>query len=165
MTDAFIKTLNKRIDESQKFYYSILICGRWLSIRFELLGNLVILCTALMAIFERGSLSPGQVGLSISYAMTITSTLYLLVKGITYLESYIVAVERILEYTRIEQEAEWYTQYGRQEIVANSWPHTGDITFHNYSTRYRAGMDLVLKQLNIVIPSGKRVGIVGRTGW
>lgn len=34
----------------------------------------------------------------------------------------------------------------------------------NYSTRYRPGLDLVVKDLNANIKPGEKVGIVGRTG-
>lgn len=36
--------------------------------------------------------------------------------------------------------------------------------FENYSTRYRAGLALCLKQINLNIPGGSKVAIVGRTG-
>lgn len=36
--------------------------------------------------------------------------------------------------------------------------------FNNYSVRYREGLDLVLKDLDLSISGGEKVGIVGRTG-
>ncbi|WAR17124.1 MRP1-like protein, partial [Mya arenaria] len=44
------------------------------------------------------------------------------------------------------------------------WPHTGNVTFKHFSTRYRDGLDLVVKGISCQIKGGERVGIVGRTG-
>ncbi|XP_035829327.1 canalicular multispecific organic anion transporter 1-like [Aplysia californica] len=47
---------------------------------------------------------------------------------------------------------------------AKSWPSKGVVEFNRYQTRYREGLDLVLKGVNCCINSGEKVGIVGRTG-
>jgi ABC-type multidrug transport system fused ATPase/permease subunit len=44
------------------------------------------------------------------------------------------------------------------------WPAKGHLRFHHYSTRYREGLDLVLKNISIDILPGQSIGIVGRTG-
>ena len=44
------------------------------------------------------------------------------------------------------------------------WPSTGHVKFDHYSTRYREGLNLVLRDVTIDIPGGTKVGIVGRTG-
>jgi ATP-binding cassette, subfamily C (CFTR/MRP), member 1 len=45
-----------------------------------------------------------------------------------------------------------------------SWPTQGAIEFKNYSTRYRPGLDLVLKNIDLSIKGHEKVGVVGRTG-
>ena len=54
------------------------IFARWLAIRLEFVGNLVILFAALFAVIDRnsgsGSLDPGLAGLSITYALQVTIT-------------------------------------------------------------------------------------------
>ena len=44
------------------------------------------------------------------------------------------------------------------------WPQYGVVEFENYQTRYRDGLDLVLKGISCQIQSGEKIGIVGRTG-
>ncbi|CAG2240979.1 ABCC1 [Mytilus edulis] len=44
------------------------------------------------------------------------------------------------------------------------WPQNGVVEFKRYSTRYRDGLDLVLKGIDTQINAGEKVGIVGRTG-
>lgn len=46
----------------------------------------------------------------------------------------------------------------------DNWPNEGRIEFRGYSTRYREGLDLVLKQVSFEIEGSQKVGIVGRTG-
>lgn len=75
-------------------------------------------------------------------------------------ETNIVSVERIKEYQENKQEAAWE----KLDSAPKSWPESGAVTFKNYSVRYREGLDLVLKDLNIQIKAGEKVGIVGRTG-
>jgi len=41
---------------------------------------------------------------------------------------------------------------------------SGDICFDNYSMSYRQDSPLILDNLSLTIPAGKKVGIVGRTG-
>ena len=44
------------------------------------------------------------------------------------------------------------------------WPNRGEVEFKSYSTRYREGLDLVLKRINCHVMPGEKIGIVGRTG-
>ena len=78
------------------------------------------------------------------------------------LEANFVAVERIQQYFNIPGEAPRTTQ--SDESVAINWPTEGRIEFINAKLKYRPGLPLVLKGLNISIPSRSKVGVVGRTG-
>lgn len=50
---------------------------RWLAMRLESLGNLVVFFSALFAVISRDSLESGLVGLSISYALNVKKNLHL----------------------------------------------------------------------------------------
>ena len=41
---------------------------------------------------------------------------------------------------------------------------TGDIIFDHYAMSYRPGLPKIIDELSLVIPAGKKIGIVGRTG-
>lgn len=109
----------------------------------------------------RDTLDAGTVGLSVSYALSVTQTLNWLVRMTSDVETNIVAVERIKEYSETPQEAEWEIP----ERKPNSrWPDQGMITFDRYQTRYREGLELVLHDVTCKVEPGEKVGIVGRTG-
>ena len=60
---------------------------------------------------------------------------------VSEIETNIVSVERLKEYSELEQEAAYVTDTKAPE----GWPDGACIEFRNYSTRYREGLDLVLK--------------------
>jgi len=71
------------------------------------------------------------------------------------------SVERMLEYSDLPPEE---LEKSPAEPVDKSWPQHGDIKIENFSCRYRPGLPLVLKNLNIHINHGEKIGVVGRTG-
>jgi ATP-binding cassette subfamily C (CFTR/MRP) protein 1 len=97
-TESFIRENEKKVDENQVCYYPIVVANRWLGIRLEIIGNLLIMFASLFAVISRGSIQPGLVGLSLSYALNVTNALNMLVRMTTEVETNLVAVERIQEY-------------------------------------------------------------------
>jgi hypothetical protein len=71
-------------------------------------------------------------------------------------ETNAVAVERIKEYGETNQEAEWEIP---ERKPVPSWPDKGAITFERYQTRYREGLDLVLRNVTCVIEPGEKVRV------
>lgn len=69
----FVKHSESLVDNNQICFYPSIIANRWLSVRLETLGNLVVLFAALFAVIGReNGIDPGLVGLTISYALTVS---------------------------------------------------------------------------------------------
>ena len=51
-----------------------------------------------------------------------------------------------------------------KKLSSHDWLLNGSINFINFSVKYRPNTDLVLKNINLKINAGEKVGIVGRTG-
>ncbi|NXL09578.1 MRP3 protein, partial [Mesembrinibis cayennensis] len=158
---SFIDMSDLKMDENQKSYYPGIVSNRWLGVRVEFVGNCIVLFAALFAVIGKNSLNAGLVGLSVSYALQVTLSLNWMVRMTSELETNIVAVERIKEYSETETEAPWIIE---GKSPPEDWPSKGELEFVNYSVRYRKGLDLVLKGLNLKVHGGEKIGIVGRTG-
>ncbi|XP_053207952.1 ATP-binding cassette sub-family C member 3-like isoform X2 [Panonychus citri] len=150
-----------RVDKNQSCSFANMAAGRWLSIRLQFLGNLIVFTSAVFAVSSRSRLSPGLTGLFVSYASQITGILNMLVRSVTDVEINIVAVERCLEYTKTEQEAPDIIESNRPQP---NWPDKGEVIFRDYNTRYRDDLDPVLVNISLTINPNEKIGIVGRTG-
>uniref|UniRef100_A0A8R1E2N2 Multidrug resistance-associated protein 1 n=12 Tax=Caenorhabditis japonica TaxID=281687 RepID=A0A8R1E2N2_CAEJA len=162
LVDRFCKLSETKVDTHVQCRYLNYVANRWLSVRLEFIGNCIVLFSALFAALTRTTTTSGVIGLSVSYALNITTVLNFAVRQITKLETNIVSVERVQEYAETETEAEWKSEPGKEP--PQNWPSEGRIVMNNYSARYRAGLNLVVKQLNVEIKPHEKIGIVGRTG-
>ncbi|QRG38744.1 hypothetical protein FDK38_003162 [Candidozyma auris] len=158
------KFLNEaRIDKNMRAYHPSVNANRWLAVRLEFLGSVIILASSGLAILtlKSSGISAGMVGLSVSYALQITQSLNWIVRMTVEVETNIVSVERVLEYSELTPEAPEVVYDNRPP---KTWPQDGEVVFKNYSTRYRPELDLVLKNINLEIKPHEKIGIVGRTG-
>lgn len=153
-----------RIDANLQAYFPSISANRWLAIRLEFIGAVVILSAAglfVTAVVGGSKITSGRVGLVMSYALQIVTSLNWIVRQTVEVETNIVSVERVLEYARLPSEAPEIVPANRPPV---SWPPKGALAFNGYSTRYREGLDLVLKNVNLDIKSHEKIGVVGRTG-
>ena len=153
-----------RIDANLRAYFPSINANRWLAVRLEFLGSVIILAAAgfaIVSVSTGSGLSAGLVGLAMSYALQITQSLNWIVRQTVEVETNIVSVERVLEYARLPSEAPEIISKNRPPV---SWPAKGALSFDNYSTRYRKGLDLVLKDVSLDIKAREKIGVVGRTG-
>ncbi|PNS15381.1 Metal resistance protein YCF1 [Sphaceloma murrayae] len=153
-----------RMDANLRAYYPSISANRWLAVRLEFIGSVIILAAAglgIISVVSGSGLSAGLVGLFMSYALQITQSLNWIVRQTVEVETNIVSVERVLEYAGLPSEAPEVISKHRPPT---SWPSKGALSFNNYSTRYREGLDLVLRDIDLTIKSHEKIGIVGRTG-
>lgn len=153
-----------RVDANLRAYYPSVSANRWLAVRLEFIGSVIIFAAATFAIISvtTGSgLSAGMVGLAMSYALQITQSLNWIVRQTVEVETNIVSVERVLEYANLPSEAPDVIFKKRPPI---GWPAQGQISIKNYSTRYREGLDPVLRNISLDIKAKEKIGVVGRTG-
>ncbi|TMS36963.1 hypothetical protein L596_004005 [Steinernema carpocapsae] len=162
--DRFVAESQRKVDDNLVTYYPSIVANRWLAVRLELVGNMIVLCSALFAALYRDStgVTAGLVGLSVSYALNITQTLNWAVRMTSELETNIVAVERIQEYSDSPTEASLYSE--NSTSPGKTWPSEGAIEIQNLRIRYREGLEQVLKGVSVSIKPSEKIGIVGRTG-
>ncbi len=73
-TTRFFSESAALIEQNLRHQYAASMCKRWLSLRSELTGNLVVLLAAVLAVAQRSAVSAGWVGLAVSFAMSVTET-------------------------------------------------------------------------------------------
>lgn len=148
---------------NMKLLYMLRALNRWLLSRLQFIGLVAVLAAALLSLatlWTRLPLTAGTAGFVMTYALLTTNSLSFVVRMSAEVESTIVAFERCLEYTELPEE-EPAGQYRR---LGPAFPARGTIEFDHYSARYRANLDLVLKDVSVSIGAGEKVGVVGRTG-
>jgi ATP-binding cassette subfamily C (CFTR/MRP) protein 1 len=153
-----------RVDANIRAFFPSISANRWLAVRLEFIGSAILLFAstfAVIAVHGGGGPSSGLLGLAMSYALQVTSSLNWIVRQTVEVETNIVSVERVLEYATLPSEAPEIISKKRPPI---SWPARGAVEFHNYSTRYRPELDLVLKGISMSIKPREKIGVVGRTG-
>lgn len=80
----------------------------------------------------------------------------------TELENQMTSVERVVEYSQIEQEPPLETPPNKKP--PSTWPDKGKIQFRNLYLKYTPEDPPVLKDLNFTVNPKEKIGIVGRTG-
>eukprot|EP01041_Mallomonas_annulata_P006698 gene6698-13581_t len=252
LVSVFEKKISIAIDDMQRVSFSAAVASQWLSVRMQLLGSIVTtslaLSSCLSVCFDLLPVSPGVLGLAMTYSLSVLGTLSALVSSLTEVELELVSVERVLEYSKLPKESDeddnedgdgdgindvdefmsydkslsegiqsslLYNTNGnnnnnnnnsiwnpiersndksglyetllpktkkKESIVKHTtfipnvshniisqrlhfqWPRDGAISFRGMSLGYTTGVPLALKDINVDIPSGSRVAVVGRSG-
>ena len=151
------------VGKNLHFQYVSQMMRRWLSLRSDLVGNVVVLLAGLLAVAQKDAVTAGWVGLTISYAMSATETFQWVLNHGTRVEELAVGVERIRETEKYTpQEATWRNI--RVDPEDQKWLKKGSIEFKDYSMSYAPDLDPVLQGLNLSINAGEKIGVCGRTG-
>jgi len=122
---------------------------------------LVVAITALLVVLERENINPGLAGMALTYALSLTNILNMMVRVFSEIENQLVAVERIVEYSNLPTEGPYEVPHKKPD---GNWPREGRIVIRDLKMRYRDNLDLVLKGVSAEIKPKEKVGVVGRTG-
>ncbi|XP_078175279.1 ABC transporter C family member 3-like [Carex rostrata] len=135
----------------------------WLSLRLEMLSSVIFaFCLVFLVTIPPGLIDPGFAGLAVTYGLNLNMQLSSVIWSFCTLETCIISVERILQYTSIPSEPPLST---RDDLLLDcSWPIQGEILLENLQLRYAPQLPFVLKGISCTFTGGTKTGIVGRTG-
>ncbi|THV08675.1 P-loop containing nucleoside triphosphate hydrolase protein [Dendrothele bispora CBS 962.96] len=163
-TARFVNDNKYFIDLENRALFLTVTNQRWLAVRLDCLGAVLVFFIALFAVIGVSGISPAQIGVMLSYSTTLTQLCSIVTRQSAEVENYMNSVERIINYSedgRIEQEPP-------HEIESTKplpqWPSKGAIELKNISMSYRPGLPNVLHVISLSIKAGEKIGIVGRTG-
>ncbi|KAL4105868.1 hypothetical protein PRIC1_003924 [Phytophthora ramorum] len=168
VTVSFIGHNNYLLDKNQRAYFLNFTINCWLALRLEFVGTCIAAAAALSAVLAHGTNAAegtafaGIVGVSLTYAFTVTQSLNWTVRMISQLQTQMVSVERIQTYTEMPTEAALESTAALKPSL--DWPTAGAISFNRVDLRYRPGLPRVLRGLTFSVNAKEKVGIVGRTG-
>ncbi|CAH8266319.1 unnamed protein product [Arabidopsis lyrata] len=152
----------KRVNANLRMDFHNNGSNEWLGFRLELIGSWVLCISALcMVLLPSNVIRPENVGLSLSYGLSLNSVLFFAIYMSCFVENKMVSVERIKQFTNIPSESEWER---KETLPPSNWPFHGDVHLEDLKVRYRPNTPLVLKGITLDIKGGEKVGVVGRTG-
>uniref|UniRef100_A0A1D1Z5A5 ABC-type xenobiotic transporter n=2 Tax=Anthurium amnicola TaxID=1678845 RepID=A0A1D1Z5A5_9ARAE len=156
----------RSMDNNVRFTLVNMSANRWLGIRLETLGGLMIWLTASFAVMqnqhaENQKAFASTMGLLLSYALNITNLLTAVLRLASLAENSLNAVERVGTYIELPSEAPLVIESNRPPP---GWPSSGVIKFQDVVLRYRPELPPVLHGISFTITASEKVGIVGRTG-
>ncbi|KAJ2054005.1 ABC transporter C member 13 [Coemansia sp. S16] len=126
------------------------------------IGNLLsILSVLVQSHLTSHKVNSGQLKMLVSDLNSLVDNIGRLVKVPGRVKGFSEDVSTFRQFSDLEPEAPYIVEDCR---VPSEWPHSGNVEFKNLSVRYGADLDYALKNLNITIRPGEKIGIVGRTG-
>ena len=124
----------------------------------DMISTAFVACVAFSFILLTGDTESSNVGLAISQALILTGMVQYGIRQTTESIQQMTSVERVLSYTHLESEP------SPSKCPNLDWPWKGHIEFKLMSLYYDINTAPVLKNLSLMIQSGSKVGICGRTG-
>ncbi|KAJ5523886.1 oligomycin resistance ATP-dependent permease yor1 [Penicillium frequentans] len=164
MQKQFSKSMQHAIDDMNSANFLTSANQRWLGIRLDFVGVLLIVAAGVLVVIQRSTQNPAISGVVLSYSLGAAQVLQFIIRQWANVENAMNATERIHAYgpgNSLPVEG----NNGTTPVPApESWPEQGGITFGDVHMRYREGLPNVLRGLTLSIKPGEHVAIVGRTG-
>lgn len=158
--ERFQQTFDAHQDLHSEAWFLFLTTSRWFAVRLDGMCSVFVTITAFGCLLLKDSMRAGDVGLALSYAVTLMGMFQWGVRQSAEVENMMTSVERVVEYTELESEAPWETQ----KRPPPDWPNRGLITFDRVNFSYSSDGPVILKNISAMFRPREKVGIVGRTG-
>ncbi|CAL8289846.1 unnamed protein product [Lota lota] len=158
--ERFQSIFDAHQDLHSETWYLFLTTSRWFAMRLDLLCAVFVIILTFACVVLRDDLGAGDVGLALSYAITLMGMFQWGVRQSAEVENLMTSVERVMEYTKLESEAPWETE----KRPPPEWPSQGLVTFDGVNFSYSDDGPLVLRNMNATFLPREKVGVVGRTG-
>jgi ATP-binding cassette subfamily C (CFTR/MRP) protein 1 len=159
LTSLFEARFIRLFNAHNRVIHTQIAANRWLGLRLEALASTLILALGVFSALSLDSaFSVGFAGLLLSYASSMTSTMNWAIRCVSIVESNLTSFERIERYAHTPSERL------NGDLPPATWPNSGEIKISSLTVRYRPELPPALTDIDCTIPSGSRVGIVGRSG-
>ncbi|TPX37747.1 hypothetical protein SmJEL517_g00607 [Synchytrium microbalum] len=149
-------------NENTRLWFAFLCGARYLGFRTDLICAVYLTAVVFMGVGLRSylNLPASLMGLSLSSALNLMGLAQWAFRQSAEVETLMVSMERILEYTELPAEAPEITSLR----PPSNWPDKGEVEVTNLSLTYPGTDTPVLNNITVRFEPGKKIGIVGRTG-
>jgi ABC-type multidrug transport system fused ATPase/permease subunit len=148
-----------QVDSNNGTYFYLWAANRWLNLRTDIISAVLVFGAGALVLYS--GVGSGLAAMTIHYAFDLAKFLSTNVRYYAEMEMNMNSVERVLEYTKIEQEPPAIVEHNRPP---NNWPDRGVVQVRDLSIRYSKELPDVLRNVSFDIQSHEKVAIVGRTG-
>ncbi|KAK3296581.1 P-loop containing nucleoside triphosphate hydrolase protein [Chaetomium fimeti] len=161
----FVDDNARNINAETAAYWLSVGCQRWLNLRLDLCGSMLVFATALLVVGLRDTINPSSGGVVLSYVVTAQAVFGNMIRQSAEIENNMNSVERMLHYAyNIEQEPAHEVDSVDKTLRASGWPRAGRVQFESLTLSHRPGLKPALSDVTLDIKPGEKVGVVGRTG-
>lgn len=155
--------LTTAIDDMNSAYFLTFSAQSWLSIRLDVVGTLLSLSTCLLVVTDSLRVVPSTSAVVLTYVVSSVGLIQFMVKQLSEMENSMNSTERLYHYGH-ELPLEESPEASKFESPPSTWPEQGEVRFEGAEMRYRDGLPLVLKGMDLHVRGGERIGVIGRTG-
>ena len=184
LVDDFVEEFYLKLDKLYK-------CRIWINISFQWFGFILSVFTFSLDIFlileaiygnikDYYNVRPEIYGLLLNYLFSFKEEMKNFQLSISELQGVMISFERANEYNNIFSE-NYITNPNPKKLNKNEKNNeimddnkknfennfkfkNGKIQFDNYSLKYKPDGKLILKDMNFIINSGEKIGVIGKTG-
>ncbi|XP_060871850.1 LOW QUALITY PROTEIN: ATP-binding cassette sub-family C member 10-like [Metopolophium dirhodum] len=152
-----------KLENFLKTEFSSHLASLWFNFRIRIIGITILFFISSISVFihQWNLTNTGYLGLSLTYALTLTNMLGGLVSAIASTECDMISLERVLGYSEnIENE----TDVEDTILPPFAWPTNGIIQFSNVFLKYRHDGSMSLNGVSFETTSSEKIGVIGRTG-
>ncbi|KID93552.1 ABC transporter, transmembrane domain, type 1, partial [Metarhizium majus ARSEF 297] len=165
VVERFVHDNAVRIDTENTAYWLSIAAVRWLNLRLDLCGAILVLGVGLLVVGLRDSINPSSGGAVLSYMVTAQAAFGNMIRFSAEIENNMNSVERMLHYAYgIPQEPAHHVKSVDKRLEEQEWPSQGRVQFQSVTLSHRPGLDPALRGVALDIAPGEKIGVVGRTG-
>ncbi|KAJ7086329.1 ABC protein [Mycena belliarum] len=163
--ERFVSDNKYYIDLENRALFLTVTNQRWLAVRLDALGSILVFLVAIFAAVGLSGISPAEIGLILTYTTSLTQMFAVTTRLSAEVENYMNSVERVVHYARgdvVPREAAHESTPEHKPPA--QWPARGAVEFKDVTMAYRPGLPNVLHGISLNIRAGEKIGVVGRTG-
>ncbi|KAK0751378.1 P-loop containing nucleoside triphosphate hydrolase protein [Schizothecium vesticola] len=161
----FVAANARGVDAEAAAYWMSVGCQRWLNLRLDLCGAVLVLASGLLVVGLRDTIGAAAGGVVLSYVVTAQAVFGNMIRQSAEIENNMNSVERMLHYAcNMEQEPAHEVGGMDGVLKARGWPWSGRVQFQGLTLSHRPGLEPAVKDVTLDVKPGEKIGIVGRTG-